>query len=73
MSPLVITTMSAALSMGPIFLGVPVPLRLSMTQMASTSRMWGEQRLHRPALSLTSTSSPSARPHCTHSSTLLTK
>ena len=48
-SPLVITTKSADFSIGPIFLGVLMPERLSMIQTPLISAKYGEQRLQSPA------------------------
>ncbi|KAF5031166.1 hypothetical protein DSECCO2_630560 [anaerobic digester metagenome] len=72
-SPLVTTTISAYFSIGPIFLGVLTPERLSMTHTARMAFTYGEHRLQRPALSVIRTDNPFFMPHSTALSTLLTK
>ena len=50
--------------------GVLIPDRLSITHMARIPLIYGEQRLHRPALSVISISNPELRPHWTASSNI---
>lgn len=61
------------LSIGPIFLGVLMPARLSITQMAMMPLIYGEQRLHSPALSVIRYLKPALCPHSTAASILLDK
>ena len=73
MSPLVIITISAAFNNGPIFLGVLIPDKLSITQTPLMSLIYGEHLLQSPADSVINIESPRLFPHCTTSSIFDTK
>ena len=66
-------TISADFNIGPIFFGVLIPDKLSITQTPFISLMYGEQRLHNPADSVIKTDNPKLLPHCTTSSIFDTK
>jgi len=72
-SHFVTTTISANFNIGPTFLGVFIHERLSITQIAFISLIYGLHLLHNQALSLIRISTHSLFPHSNISSTLLTK
>ena len=72
-SPFVIITISAAFNIGPIFFGVLIPERLSITHTPFISLIYGEHLLQRPADSVISRSRSLSVPHFTTSSIFDTK